>query len=171
MRSSNSQMPTRRRSPSCRACRRVLSRQAPCGFLGLRADTDSARTPAQRTTHARITHPLTSCSPARPPWQTEIQRRVEAPACGRAEAVYEGLATLVDDAADDAVNHIEKLRRQAKAQLSSHKLKEVRPHSSPSHSRSRSRSRSSRRCALTLALALAVVLALAIAIAPILTQP
>lgn len=57
--------------------------------------------------------------------QTEIQRRVEAPACGRAEAVYEGLATLVDDAADDAVNHIEKLRRQAKAQLSSHKLKEV----------------------------------------------
>jgi type VI protein secretion system component VasF len=96
---------------------------------------------------------------------------VEAPACGRAEAVYEGLATLVDDAADDAVNHIEKLRRQAKAQLSSHKLKEVRPHSSPSHSRSRSRSRSSRRCALTLTLALAVVLALAIAIAPILTQP
>ena len=74
--------------------------------------------------------------------QREIQRRVEAPTCGRAEAVYEGLATLVDDAADDAVNHIEKLRRQAKAQLSSHKLKEVRPHSSPSRSRSRSRSRS-----------------------------
>ncbi len=50
--------------------------------------------------------------------QREIQRRVEAPTCGRAEAVYEGLATLVDDAADDAVNHIEKLRRQAKAHLS-----------------------------------------------------
>jgi len=57
--------------------------------------------------------------------QKEIQRRVETPACGRAEAVYEGLAGLVDEAADDAVTHIEKLRRQAKAQLSSHKLKEV----------------------------------------------
>ena len=57
--------------------------------------------------------------------QSEIQRRVETPTCGRAEAVYEGLAGLVDEAADDAVTHIEKLRRQAKAQLSSHKLKEV----------------------------------------------
>ena len=50
---------------------------------------------------------------------------METPTCGRAEAVYEGLAGLVDEAADDAVTHIEKLRRQAKAQLSSHKLKEV----------------------------------------------
>ena len=88
--------------------------------------------PGPRGRHAHTTHTHTHkhnahahAHPLHSPKQSEIQRRVETPTCGRAEAVYEGLAGLVDEAADDAVTHIEKLRRQAKAQLSSHKLKEV----------------------------------------------